>query len=75
MATLFKVLGAVFWIVAMGSCAVSKSVMQETAGILLVGIGSLFLVGAALLDELRAVRWAIKPPAPPIKGPGDMVKK
>lgn len=75
MVTLFNLLGVFFWLAALGSCVTSRSVLHETAGLLYVAVGALFLVGAALIDELRAVVRAIRPPPPAAKGPGDLAPK
>lgn len=74
MASLFTFAGVCFWLIGFTACTVAKSTMHDsTAGIFLL-IGTVFMVGAALLREIREFRHAIKPPVQP-KGPGDIAPR
>ncbi len=68
MVSFFNVLGVVFWVFGLVTCSAAKGAMHETNGMVQVAIGTVCLIGAALLDEMRRHR---PPPPPPILGPGD----
>ncbi|MBU0752391.1 MAG: hypothetical protein KJ787_14045 [Gammaproteobacteria bacterium] len=53
MVSLFNVLGLLFWIFGLGSCTLAKGAIQETGGLLMFLIGTVLVVGAAVLDQLR----------------------
>ncbi len=66
MKTLFGVLAALCYLAGIGGCvAASNSIQQIYYGIVLV-IGTLFLLGAALLESLQEIRNRLPPkPARP----------
>lgn len=74
MVTFFNVLGIIFWALGMVTCSVAKGAMHETNGLVNVLIGTICLVAAALLDELRKHRAPAARPATPIPGPGDLAR-
>lgn len=69
MVSLFNVLGLIFWLLGLGACGIAKTPVDSNSGLLMILIGTVFLVGASIADELHHLRPA-KPIAHP--GPGDM---
>jgi FtsH-binding integral membrane protein len=52
----YDVVGVLLLLSAVGSCAMAKSAMQETTGLLLLVAAAILIVGSSLLTELRAIR-------------------
>lgn len=53
MVTFFNVFGLLFWMSGIGVCAASKGALQEAEGLVAFLTGTVFIVGAALLDGLN----------------------
>lgn len=70
MISLFNIFGVICWVAGIGACNVAKGAIHESNGLVLCLIGSVFLVGAAIIDELRKGR-AKKIPPEALLGPGD----
>lgn len=73
MVSLFNIFGVICWVAGIGACNVAKGAIHESNGLVLCLIGSVFLVGAAIIDELRKARIKKKPPEEML-GPGDKPK-
>ncbi len=56
MISFFNFAGLLFWLSGLGACALSRGAIQESNGNLMILTGTLFVVGAAILDELRKSR-------------------
>lgn len=68
MVSFLNLMGVVFWFVGLTSCTLAKGAMHETNGMMQVLVGTVCVIGAAVLDEMR--RHRPRPP-PPVLGPGD----
>lgn len=69
MVTFFNFAGLIFWVSGIGACATARGAMHESTGSLMILTGTVFIVGAALLNEMRTAR--AKPMPDHLLGPGD----
>ena len=55
----FAVLAALFYLFALGSCTVAKSSIHEIQGYLIAILGTLFFVGAGIIEAVDRTRAAL----------------
>lgn len=67
MILLFNIFGVICWVAGIGACTAAKGALHESNGLVLCLIGTVFLVGAAVISELRRGR---NPPPPAIPATG-----
>lgn len=58
MVSLFNLLGVLFWLIGLASFASARGAIHESSALIALGIGSMFIIGAALLHELQRHRPA-----------------
>lgn len=61
MSYFFGFLAVVFYLAAFGGCVMAKTSIHEIQGLISIIVGTLFLVGAGIID---AIHSAAKKPAP-----------
>jgi hypothetical protein len=68
--TFFNLAGIALWVSGLASCGMAKGALHESNGLMQCLIGTVFIVGAALIGEVRRAH-APKIPPEQLKGPGD----
>lgn len=74
MASFLTVLGALFWILGLGSCAIAKGAPGEIEGLIHFLIGSVFFCTGAIIDVVLRLKEALAP-TKKLLGPGDKPAK
>ncbi len=70
MVTFFNLAGVGLWLIGLASCGIAKGALHEGNGLMQCLIGTVFIVGAAVIDEMRRAH-APKISPEQSKGPGD----
>lgn len=60
MKVIFAILAALFYLGGFGGCTLAKTSIGEIAGLLCIVVGTLFFVGAGIIDAQHEIRDILK---------------